>query len=229
MMCCMASRTATCFSLALFPQLFLFQRVLSSDVVLVLSGRRLYDRNHASRCILRSSVGSSWNIEIPVQRKEVPIDDVEVPDLSTWFPEMQNEVRRIYAGLPLASAASELVAQLPPPYTSPWLTDYLMHAFVMTLNQLGWKKEIVRGDSRQRKRYANDCDYLLDLCREKRCQRLIVGTGPETRCWELFRNAGVRLISQDWVGSGALRGRDSILDAVARLSVAEILERLQQN
>ena len=40
-----------------------------------------------------------------------------------------------------------------------WLTDYLMHPFVMTLRWLGWEREIAGDDSRQCKRYANDREY----------------------------------------------------------------------
>jgi len=160
--------------------------------------------------------------------KGVPIDQVDVPDCSTWFPEMQKEVRRTYGGLPLAWAATELVSQLPPPYTSPRLTDYLMHPFVRTLRWLGWDKEIVRGDSLQRNRYAKEknCDYLLDLCLENRCQRLIVGTCRETSCRRLFHKAGITVVPQHWDGSRTSRGRDSILDAVARFSAAEIRKQL---
>jgi WbqC-like protein family len=223
------SRTATVFSLALFPPVFLFQRVFKADVVFVLSNRRLDDKNHANQCVLRSASGATSRIAIPVRNKGVPIDDVDVPECSTWFPEMQKQVRRIHCGLPLALAATELVSQLLPPYTSAWLTDYLMHPFVMTLRWLGWEKEIVRGDSRQRNRYATDCEYLLNLCLENRCQRLIVGTGPETECRGLFHEAGVAVVPQHWDGSGTLRGRDSILDAVARFSAADILRNMQQN
>jgi hypothetical protein len=170
----MARRTATFFSLALFPQVFLFERVLNSDVVFVLSNRRLDDKTHPHQCLLRSTAGGRREIEIPVCKKGVPIDDVDVPDHSTWFPELQKEVHRIYARLPLASAADELVSQMLPPYTSPWLTDYLMHPFIMTLQRLGWEKEIVRGPTEKRQCYVADAKYLLDLCLENECQRLLV-------------------------------------------------------
>lgn len=222
----MAPRTATVFSLALFPPVFLFERVLNADVVFVLSDRRLDDKNHANQCVLRSAAGAPRTVEIPVHRKGVPIDEVDVPEPSTWFPEMQQEVRRTYSGLPMASAATELISQLLPPCTSPWLTDYLMHPFVMTLSWLGWEREIVRGDSRQRNRYDTDCDYLLDLCLENRCQRFIIGTGPETKCRGLFHKAGVTVVPQHWDGSRTLRGRDSILDAVARFSAADIRKNI---
>ena len=222
----MAPRTATVFSLALFPPVFLFERVLNSDVVFVLSDRRLDDKNHANQCFLRSVAGCTWKIEIPVSEKGMPIDRVGVPERSNWFPQMQKEVRRSYSGLPLASAATELVSQLLPPFPSPWLADYLMHPFVMTLEYLGWGKKIVRGDTVQRNRFATDCDYLLDLCRENRCQRFIVGTGPEINCKGLFHKAGVTVRPQHWDGSRTLRGRDSILDAVARFSVADIRKEI---
>ena len=225
----MAPRTATFFSLALFPQVFLFRRMLSSDVVFALGDRWLDDKNHANQCLLRSATGGTQKIEIPVCKKGVPIDDVNVPECSTWFPEMQKEVRRIYGSLPLASAASALLSQSRPPFTSPWLIDYLMHSFVMTLNWLGWEKEIVRGPRVRRQRYVVDSEYLLDLCLEYGCQRLMVGAGQEMKYRTLFRSEGVSVIGQQWRGSAALPVRDSILDAAARLSPADILRNMQRN
>jgi len=222
-----APRTATVFSLALFPQVFLFQRVLNSDVVFVLSDRRLDDHNPANRCVLRSAFGATQRIEIPVHRKGVLIDEVDVPESATWFPEIEQQVRRIYSGLPMASAATGLVSQMLPPNTSPWLTDYLLHPFVVTLRSLGWEKEIVRGATEQRGCYPADAEYLLDLCLQNRCDRFIVGAGAEARYRSLFRRGGVRIISQRWRGSASFRGRDSILDAVARFSVSDIRARMQ--
>jgi len=227
----MVRRTATCFSLALFPPVYLFRRVLDADVVLVLSDRHLDDKNHANQCVLRSFSGATRRIEIPVRKKGVPIDDVDVPDCSTWFPKLQEEVHGLYRGLPHASAAVELVSQLLPPYPSPspWLVDYLMHSFVKTLEWLDWKREIVRGASVQRQRYVVDSEYLLDLCLQNGCQRLIVGTGSGMKDQALFRREGVNIISQQWQGSATLRAQDSILDAIARLSAADILRNMGRN
>jgi WbqC-like protein family len=225
----MAPRTATVFSLALFPQVFLFQRVLNADVVFVLSDRRLDDRNPANQCVLRSDFGATQRIEIPVHRRGVPIDQVEVPEPDTWFPEIQQQVARIYSGLPMASAATGLVSQMLPPYPSPWLTDYLLHPFVVTLRCLGWEKEIVRGATEQRRRYSVDAEYWLDLCLHNGCDRFIVGADAEARCRPLFRGGGVRIISQHWHGPADLSARDSILDAVARFSVSDVRGRMQQN
>ena len=225
----MAPRTATAFSLALFPQLFLFERVLNADLVFVLSDRRLDDRNPANQCVLRSDFGATQRIEIPVHRRGVPIDQVEVPEPDTWFPEIEQQVARIYSGLPMASAATGLVSQMLPPNTSPWLTDYLVHPFVVTLRWLGWEKEIVRGATEQRRCYPADAEYLLDLCLQKKCDRFIVGAGAEARYRSLFRHGGVRIISQHWHGSADLSARDSILDAVARFSASDVRGRMQQN
>ncbi len=104
-----------------------------------------------------------------------------------------------------------------------------MQPFLMTLRWLGWEKEIVRGASVQRRYYPADADseYLLDLCLQNKCNRFIVGTGPEINYRPLFRTKGVSIISQRWQGSANLPARDSILDAVARLSVADICERMR--
>jgi len=227
----MAPRTATVFSLALFPQVFLFERVLNADVVFVLSDRHLDGHNLANQCVLRSASGAMQRIEIPVHRRGVPIDEVDVPESATWFPEIEQQVRRIYSGLPMASAATGLVSQMLPPNTSPWLTDYLLHPFVVTLRWLGWEKEIVRGATEQRRCYPVDAEpeYLLDLCLQKGCDRFIVGADAEARYRSLFRHGGVRIISQRWHRAADLPARDSILDPVARFSVSDIRGRMQQN
>ena len=223
----MAPKTATVFSLALFPPVFLFQRVVNADVVFVLSNRRLDDRSPANQCVIRSAVGGTRKIEIPVCTKGMPIDLAAVAETSTWFPKMQNDVRSAYKGLPNAPAASELLEKSMSG-TSPWLTDYLMQAFMMTFERLGWEKDIVRGDTVQRHPYDAESEYELDLCLQNGCERFIVGTGPEIKARKLFRSKGVTLVSQDWNGTANLPARDSILDAVARLSAADILARLQQ-
>jgi hypothetical protein len=94
----MAPKTAIVFSLALFPPLFLFQRVVNADVVFVLSDRRLDDKSHANQCVIRSAVGGTRKIEIPVRTKGMPIDQVEVAERSTWFPKMQHVAAETRAG-----------------------------------------------------------------------------------------------------------------------------------
>jgi len=224
----MPPRTATSFSLSLFPQVFLFERVLKSDVVFLLSDRRLDAGNHANECILRSAYETKRKIEIPVSKKGFAIDDVPVPDRSNWFSDLQKQVHHIYSGLPLAEAACDLVSESLPDFDSPWLTDYLMHAFVVTLQRLGLEKEIIRGSRVERQGYVDDSEYLLGLCKQHDCDRLIVGRSEIYR-GSPFRSAGIRLENQQWHGSAILPARDSILDAVARLSAEDILRNIYQN
>jgi WbqC-like protein family len=224
----MESVTATVFSLALFPQLFLFERVLNSDLVFVLTDRRLDARNHANRCVLRSASGSRRTIEIPVCQTDVPIDQVDVPDRSKWSSDLQREVRRTYGGLQLAGAACDLVFKSLSDFDSPQLTDYLMHSFVVTLERLGWKRKIIRGSSFERRVCVTDSEYLLKLCVEHNCSRLVIGRSEAARD-SLFHRAGIRVSRQQWSGSTILPGRDSILDAVARLSAEDIRKNMQRN
>lgn len=114
------------------PSVF-FQRVANADVVFVLSSRRLDDKSPANQCVIRSALSGTRKIEIPVRTKCVPIDQAEVAERSSWFPKMQQELQRAYSGLLKASAAAELLEESMLGITSPWLTDPLMHAFVMTL------------------------------------------------------------------------------------------------
>ena len=224
----MAPKTATVFSLALFPPVFLFQRVVNADVVLVLSNRRLDDKSPANQCVIRSAVGGTRKIEIPVLTKGMPIDQVAVAERSTWFPKMQNDLRSAYKGLPNASAASELLEASMLGITSPWLTDPLMCSFVMTLEWLGWQKKIVRGDTLERGRRRTESEYELALCLDHGCERFVVGKDQEINDRKPFRSKGVTVVAQQWHGTATLPAHDSILDAIARFSAADILERMQQ-
>ena len=79
----------------------------------------------------------------------------------------------------------------------------------------------------QRQRYVVESEYLLDLCLQNGCRRLIVGTGSEIN-HKLFGSEGVSTISQQWQGSATLRCVTH-LDAIARLSPVEILRSMEHN
>ncbi len=227
----MPTKTLTFFSLALFPPVFLLQRVLAADVIVVLTDRQLDDKNHVNRCVIRPASGIMRTIEIPVRATGLRIDQTEVPAHSTWFPAMEDQVRRAYSGLEMAPEACTLLSEsMSRARSSPWLVDYLMNAFMTTMQYLGLQseKEVFRGDSLERKPYVADSDYLLNYCLENRCNRLLVGTGPEGKWQERFSRAGVRIVRQQWHGSATLRAQDSILDAVARLSANNICSGLMK-
>lgn len=224
----MATKTAAVFSLALFPQLYLFQRVSQADAVIVLTDRHLDDRNHVNRCMIRTAVDSFRKIKIPVNQRNRPADQVDVAKKSTWVQDIENDVRRSYRGLLYRKTAMQLLQNTIQTPDSPWLTDYLMEGFLGVLQVMGWEKKIVlRGDTLQRRRYGTESEYILDMCGMLDCRNILMGRSQLINSHRaLFRRVGVEIIMQRWNESKEFPSRDSILDALARHPVEKIKEAM---
>jgi len=220
------TKSATALPLSLFPQSFVFERISKADIVFLLSDR--VDDKFGNDCVIRSADRAVTRIQIPVCNRRAPVDDVVVsPDRSTWQSALEAEVRRVYRGLPFASAATELVTKSMS-YTSEWLLDYLMHAFVMTLEQLDWRKKLVRGSVVERRQFGDAADYLLYLGLKNDCDRVILGADQAKKYRGRFSAKSVTVVSQNWEGTPLLSPRDSILDAIARYSVKDILKEMDK-
>lgn len=210
-------KIATVFHLALFPPSYLFERISRADVVLTLSDKIVDEKNHVNRCMIRTGMDRMWNLTIPIDQKGVPADECRVVDSIAWREKIRKDVARAYAGLKYVDMAAALVRDAFPDGHSEWLVDHLLQSFTMALHRIGWDKEILRGDSRQRRRYTNDDDYLLNLVLEAEADVLILGHTQKTNLNQrLFKKNGIELLTQDWYGSNFITARDSILDMVAR-------------
>ena len=223
-------RTATVFSLSLFPKAFLLNRVCRADVILVLTDTILDDWNHVNRCTIRTAGESFKKLTIPVTRINLPIDEARVENPRGWSSQFTRDVRKGYRGLRRAAEVEQLANTCIGQIESPWLTDYLMTAFLKTIDALGLqRKTIVRGSSEYRHRFPNDSEYFLDTCIEHDCDRLIVGHHQLSRLHQrLFRRNDVELVPQKWDGSKEIPAHDSILDILARLPLDEISSQLNE-
>jgi hypothetical protein len=113
------------------------------------------------------------------------------------------------------------------PFDSPWLLDYLMHALVITLQHLGWEKEIVRSEVLEQRRIGKREEYLFHLCVANNCDRLLLAADQASRYGRRFHANGITILSPHKKGSSSLRSKDSILDAVARYPIADIRKALE--
>jgi hypothetical protein len=133
-------------------------------------------------------------------------------------------VRRSYRGLPYQVQVEQMVSGAVERCHSPWLVDVLMLFFLSTLEKLNWNKKVIfRGPSVQRRCHPTESEFLLDLCIESGCDRLLLGRGQQMNLHQkMFRRNEIGLMSQRWEGSKYLPPRDSILDLMARYSTEDI-------
>jgi WbqC-like protein family len=232
-------RTATFFGLGLFPRNFLIHRVYHADVVILLSDKSLNYDTCANRCVMRTATGILRPIMFPVTNKdfisqdgektEVAIDDALVQDPMRWSFQFLREVRRGYTGLKRVQEIEAMLKAALMKVNSPWLVDYLMGMMVATMNHLGLeKKTYVRGSDMHRRRYPNDDEYLLDICLEYDCQKIILGHSQMVQLnQKQFTKNGIQIFTQKWDGSDAVKPMDCILDTMARIPNEEILATLK--
>jgi hypothetical protein len=220
------TKTATVFHLALFPSSYLFERISRADVILTLSDKIVDDKNHVNRCLIRTAMDRMWNLMIPIDQKGVPADECKVVDTIAWREKIRKDVQRAYTGLKFSDVALSVVREAFPEGQSEWLVDHLLHSFTTVLNRIDWKKEILRGDSLQRRRYSTEDEYLLNLCLEAEVGALIVGHRQKSNLNQrLFRKNDIELVVQDWYGSNFITARDSILDMIARHGTEDLAKK----
>ena len=221
-------RTATALNLQFFPALYIWNRVLASDVVVLLTEKRQEGRVRFNRCSIRTSQDGMRRIEIPIFDSDAEEDWLVVKPPIEWKSTLLRDVRRAYHRLPHAEAAVKLLDKCLTVAEGQKLVDYLMTVWLETLDYLGLQKTVVRGVSLERRRYASYTDFLIGICRDNECNRLYLGI-------EQMKNlerpavaaAKVTLVGQDWKAPKAFPERDSILDAIARFPPARILEGLR--
>lgn len=219
-------KIATVFHLALFPPSYLFERISRANVILTLSDKVVDEKNHVNRCMIRTVMERMWHLTIPINAKGIPADECRVVETLEWRKKMRSDVMRGYTGLKFSQTALEIVAEAFPEGQSEWLVDHLLHSFLVVLKKIAWEKEIIRGDTLQRRRYSNDDDYLLNLCLEAEADALIVGhTQKQNLNQRMFRKNGIELLTQDWYGSNYITARDSILDMIARHGPDDLLKK----
>jgi hypothetical protein len=200
------------------------QRLNRSDVIIILSDRIVDDKNRVNRCMIRTAMDRFWTLGIPVVQEYLPADETEIDKTIEWHDKMLKDVSRGYMGLSHADMAHNLVKHCFDGCKNEWLIDWLLTSFLRTLDVIGMSNKIVhRGDSRQRRRYSNESEFLLNLCLETEVDRLIVGRTQKINLNQrLFQRNQVELDLQNWYGNKSVNARDSILDIIARYGTSDI-------
>lgn len=217
-------KTACVFSLSLFPPAYMLERIRRSDVIIILSDRCVDDKNRVNRCMIRTALDKMWTIMLPVVEEHFPADETRIDNTLPWHDKMLKDVARGYAGLKYGDTVHNFVQHCFDGCHSEWLLDWLLLCFINTLELVHWQHKIVhRGDSRQRRRYSNDSEFLLNMCLETEADRLIVGRNQKVNLNQrLFQRNQVELDLQSWYGTKSVNPRDSVLDIVARYGTTEI-------
>jgi hypothetical protein len=214
------------FSLALFPQMYIMERVRRSEVVIILSDPIINEKSPLNRCTIRTAVDKMWHLTVPVASNSgLAADKCGVPLTDAWRRHIIREVTRGYGGLLHLPDAVDLVEKCLAEAGSDkqeWLVDVLMTSFIRLLDELKWEKEVFRGDSLQRRRYGSDSEFLLNLALEAELDSLTVGNRQKQDLnQKLFRKNGIGLAAQQWQRPTGMGAHDCILDVVARNGLAK--------
>jgi hypothetical protein len=214
------------FSLALFPQLYMMQRVRHSDAVLIVSDSPVNDYRPLNKCALRTLTDRRAHLTIPITSPDgTPADQCTIPPHDEWKKQAIKVVTQAYGGLRYADEVIDLVDKClkdDSETRSPWLVDVLLGGFVRMLDELRWDKQVLRGDTLQRHRYRDNSEFLLNLALEAEIDMLIVGGRQfDAINQKLFRKCGVELRAQHWNPPRGLGKTDCFLDAVARFGVVK--------
>lgn len=207
-------------SLSLLPQQYMMERINRSETVIVLSNAVVGEFNPVNKHRIRTAIDHIWALTIPLVRENLPADKCEVMPGAAWRRFILNDVSKAYGGLLHSRQALELADKCLPKVRHPWLVDILMHTFINLLEELHWDKEIIRGDSLQRRRYKDESEFLLNLALEREVDVLIVGYKQmKSLDQRLFRKNSVKLVEQHWQRPKNLGKTDSFLDVVARMGI----------
>lgn len=222
-------KTAAVFTLNFMPQSFFLHRIRDADTIILLTDQPVDALNHVNRFVIRTASHTRQSITIPIEQGGIPTDEVRVKDRALWEAQMLRDLRRFYRGLLHADMAQEFVAGILSQASSPWLTDYLMTTFTSLLSIMGWsKKTVIRGCSQRRRRYAQESEYLLDLCIDADCDRLVVGGRQQAAMNQrMFRRNDIQIQCHKWDGTSKISSRDSILDVIARIPISEVMKEFQ--
>jgi hypothetical protein len=217
-------KTAAILRLNIFPFTYLMHRIKDVDTIIVLTDSKLDAENHVNRCTIRTATHAFRSLSIPVMNPGHPTDEVLVEQQQLWLPQFMRDLRRSYRGLKLADDVENFVGTTMSSVQTRWMTDYLLETFLALLKKMGWQdKEVIRGSSALRRRYGNETEYLLDLCIDSACDRVIVGNNQQQAMNQrMFRRNEMALVPHKWEGTPAISARDCILDVLARFPVQEV-------
>jgi hypothetical protein len=188
--------------------------------------------NPINRCTIRTSGGNVWPLMVPVERSEedIPADECVVHGTKAWRRKLLDDVAYAYGRLHCRADALVLAEKCLIPPTDgrrELLVDVLMGSFVTLLDELGWQKEIIRGDTLQRRRYANPDEFLMNLALEGEIDSLLVGHRQKQNLnQQMFSANDINLVPQYWKRPSSVGMNDCFLDSIARVGMGRTRQLL---
>jgi hypothetical protein len=206
--------------------MYILERILRSDAIIIFSDEIVDLKSQIHCCRLRTSLDKIWKMEIPVVEKGLPADDTLIDNDIPWRPRIVSDVKRGYNGLKYSSVVEDLVKRCFNDLPDSKLVNALIGSFIELLKLMGWSdKQIIIGSTLQRRRYANDSQFLLNLCAEAEVQKLYGGYRQFQQLdRKIFHDNDIEIVHQQWTDAYKLNARDSALDMLARYASSQISE-----
>jgi hypothetical protein len=195
---------------AYLPWLGYFERIAASDLHIVLDHVQFEKNSFTNRHRIRTAEGSCW-LTVPVQTHgrfgELAIHELAIDNTRRWRDKHWRTIEQNYGRTPYFAEHAAFFESI---YRREWtrladlcraLTDYLLTVL----------------DIRTPLCYSSDMDIstrkdelVLDLCRSVGATRYISGAlGRQYLRLELFREAGIEVVFQDYHHPAYPQGRSS--------------------
>jgi hypothetical protein len=184
---------------AYLPWLGYFHRIAASDLHIVLDHVQFEKNSFTNRNKVRTANGAAW-LTVPVKTSgrfgELAIDALEIDNKADWRRKHWATIQQSYAKAPHFAEHGAFFREL---YGTPWeklvdlcgqVTSYLRQSF-------GMKTKLMSSSAMQ-SRGAKD-ELVLNLCREAGATTYLSGAlGRDYLREELFRDAGIKVVYQDY-------------------------------
>lgn len=185
---------------AYLPWLGYFHRIAASDLHIVLDHVQFEKNSFTNRNKIRTKEGWQW-LTVPIETKgrfgNLAIHNLAIDNHSRWPQKHWTAIRLNYARAPHFEEHAQFFENL---YRRPWqrladvtrdLTAYLLNEFAIT-TPLRFSSEMQAAGKKD--------ELVLNLCREAGATTYLSGPlGCDYLREELFRDAGIKVVYQDYV------------------------------
>ena len=183
---------------AYHPWLGYFERILVSDLHIVLDHVQFEKNSFVNRNRVRTADGSSW-LTTPVRTKGrfgAPIDELEIAAVPGWRRKHWETIRQAYSGSPFFD---DLAPFLESVYSREWthLLPLCSELSSWIGKQLGISTKVVSSSTLSPS--GRKDELVLELCKKVGATTYLSGSlGRRYLREELFESAGIQVVYQDF-------------------------------